>query len=145
MTSSLDLASVAKGALLGGVASGVLNVVLFYVGDAIGATYAPIDPAAMGGLERLLPVQPLLNCLIAAVISIGVLAVLAKVAPAKAWTIYLGVAVVVFLGELYAPFWAFADLKTIVMLELMHIPATVGIVGGIHRYAIRGPSALQGQ
>ncbi len=59
------------------------------------------------------------------------------VAPAKAWNIYLGVAVVVFLLEAYAPFWGFTDLKTILILELMHVPPTLLIVGGISRLGLK--------
>ncbi len=138
MNTPLDLKAVAKGALAGGVAAGVLNVALFFVGSAIGADYKTKDPAAMNGQEHLVFAQPLGICVLAAVVSIAVLAVLGKLAPAKAWTIYLVVAVLVFLGEFYAPFWAFADVKTIAILEIMHIPATVGIVGGIYHMAIKG-------
>jgi Family of unknown function (DUF6069) len=137
MASPLDLKRVAKGAFLGGAIAGVICVALFFVGGAIGADFRPKDPAAMGGLEKLLFFQPMVNCLIAAAVSVGLLAVLNKVAPAKAWTIYLGVAAVVFLGEAYAPFWAFADMKTIAILELMHVPAAIGVIGGIHRFAIK--------
>lgn len=60
---------------------------------------------------------------------------------AKAWTIYLAVAVVVFLAEFYAPFWAFADMKTIVTLELMHLPAALGVMGGIYRFGVNKSAA----
>jgi hypothetical protein len=86
MSASIDLKGAAKGALLGGLAAGVVGVALFFVGEALGATYAPKDPAAMGGLERLFAAQPLLNCVMAAVVSIGVVAALTKLAPARAWT-----------------------------------------------------------
>ncbi|GDX79845.1 hypothetical protein LBMAG42_16560 [Deltaproteobacteria bacterium] len=138
MNTPLDLKAVAKGAFVGGAAAGVLDVGLFFLGSAIGADYKTKDPAAMGGLETLFFVQPFMNCIIAAAVSVGLLAALSKLAPAKAWMIYLVVAAVVFLGEAYAPFWAFEDMKTIVMLEIMHIPATVGIVGGIYMTAING-------
>jgi hypothetical protein len=133
----IDLKGVARGALLGGLAAGVVCVILYFVGAAIGADFRPKDPVAMGGMTVLPPFQPMINCVIAAVVSIGVMALLKKVAPAKAWNIYLGIAVVVFIGELFAPFWAFADLKTIVILELMHVPPTVLIVGGIRKFGFR--------
>ena len=127
---------VAKGALLGGVGAGVLCVVLYFIGAALGADFKPKDPAMMGGLQVLPPFQPMINCLIAATVSIGLLALLNKVATSKAWTIYLGVAAVVFIAEIFAPFWAFADMKTIVVLELMHFPAAIGVVFGIYRFGM---------
>ena len=137
MPNGIDIKLAAKGAFLGGAIAGVICVALYFVGGAIGADYRPRDPAALGGLEKLLFFQPMVNCLIAAAVSVAMLAILNKVAPARAWYIYLGIAVVVFLGEAYAPFWAFADMKTIAILELMHVPAALGVVGGIHRFAIK--------
>ncbi|MBL8916661.1 MAG: hypothetical protein JNM17_38525 [Archangium sp.] len=64
----------------------------------------------------------------AAVVSIIVVAILKKVAPAKAWSIYVGIAVVAFLIELNMPFWAFADMKTVLTLEAMHVPPSLAIV-----------------
>lgn len=134
MSTTIDLKGVAKGALLGGVGAGVVCIALYFVGAAIGADFKPKDPAAMGGLEVLPPFQPMINCVMAAVVSIIVVAILKKVAPAKAWNIYVGIAVLVFLVELYMPFWAFADLKTIVTLELMHVPPSLAIVLGIKKF-----------
>jgi len=140
---TIEMKGVARGALLGGVGAGVVCVVLYFIGASMGADFKPKDPAMMGGLQVLPPFQPMINCLIAAVVSIGLLALLNKVAASKAWTIYLGVAAVVFIGEIFAPFWAFADLKTIVVLELMHFPAAIGVVFGIYRFgiAVEKPSA----
>lgn len=126
-----------KGALIGGVAAGVVNVGLYFVGAALGADYKPKDPAALGGLEVLPAFQPLLICVIAAVASCVFLAIASKVTPTKAWPLYLVASVVVFLLEFYAPFWAFADMTTIVMLEIMHLPATIGIVGGVYAMGVR--------
>ena len=132
--SGIELKGVAKGALLGGVAAGAVCTALYFVGVAIGADFKPKDPAMMGGMAVLPPFQPMINCIIAGVISIGLVALLSKIAPAKAWNIYVGVAVVVFGLELLPPFFAFADLKTIIILELMHVPAALGVVLGIRRF-----------
>jgi len=136
----IRLGGAIKGALIGGVAAGVLNVGLYFVGAAMGADYKPKTPETLGGLEVLPAFQPLLICLIAAVASSVLLAILTKVAPTKAWPLYLAASVVVFLLEFYAPFWAFADMTTIVVLEVMHVPATIGIVGGIYALGVREPS-----
>lgn len=137
MAKLIEIKGAAKGALLGGFAAGAVCIGFYFAGAAAGATFHPKDPAAMGGMEVLPFFQPMVNCLIAGVLSLGVVALLGKVAPGKAWSIYLGIAVVVFLIEAYMPFWAFDDLKTIVTLELMHLPPTVLIVGGIARFGLK--------
>src|SRR5690349_4552014 len=109
MSSTIDIKAAAKGALLGGLAAGFVCIVIYFAAAAAGADFRPRDPATMG-MEVLPFYQPLLNCLIAALVSVGLLALLKKVAGDKAWTIYLGIAGVVFLLELYPPFWAFADM-----------------------------------
>ncbi|MBL8915109.1 MAG: hypothetical protein JNM17_30675 [Archangium sp.] len=134
MSTNVDMKGVAKGALLGGLGAGVVGIALYFVGAALGADFKLKDPASMGGVEVMPPYQPLVPCLMAAVASIIVVAILKKVAPARAWNIYVGIAVVVFLLELYFPFTAFADLKTILTLEVMHIPASLGIVLGIKKF-----------
>jgi hypothetical protein len=137
----INVKGAAKGAFIGGAAAGLLNVGVYFVAAAMGADFKPKDPAAMGGMAVLPPFQPMVNCLIAAAISVGVVALLGKVAKSKAWTIYLVISALVFLAEGYAPFWAFADLKTIVALELMHVPAALFIIGGIARMGLgKGPA-----
>lgn len=138
MPTDLDLKSVAKGAYAGGAAAGAIGIALYFAGSAMGADFKPMHPEQMMNMEKLPFFQPMVICLLAATVSVGVLAVLGKVAGAKAWPVYLGLAGLVFLGEAYAPFWAFADGKTIATLEIMHIPATLGIVGGIWMHAIKG-------
>jgi len=133
MAASLDIKAAAKFGYLGGTAAGLIGVGLYYVGLAMGATFRPKNPEDMGGLEMLLPFQPLLNCLVAATLALGILALLHKLTPARAWPIFVRVAVVAFVLEGYAPFWAFDDTTTIVILEFMHIPATIGIVWGLGR------------
>jgi len=137
MAGVIDFKGAARGAIGGGVVAGVICIALYFVGAAIGADFKPMHPEAMGGLAVLPFFQPMINCVIAALVSIGLVALLGKVAPAKAWNIYLGVAVVVFLLEAYAPFWAFADMKTIFILELMHLPPTLLIVGGIYKLGLK--------
>ncbi len=137
----IDMKGVSKGALLGGVIAGAIGIVLYFVGSAIGADFKPMRPEEMG-MTVLPPFQPMVICLIAAVVSIGVMFALKKVAPAKAWSVYLAVAVFVFLVELYLPFWAFADMKTILTLELMHLPPTLLIVGGIKRFGFRAAAPV---
>ena len=133
----IDVKGAAKGAGIGGVSAGVIGVALYFAFAAMGANFRPKDPAAMGGLEVLPFFQPVVVCLIATAVAIGVVALLSKVTPDKAWTAFLGVAAVVFAGEGYAPFWAFDDAMTIAALETMHVPATLGIVGGIWYFGVR--------
>ncbi len=131
-----DLKGAAKGAFIGGAVSGVLGVATYFGAAAAGADFKVNDPDMMG-FEVLPWFQPMVISLLAAGIALGVFAGLTKFAGDKAWSIFLGVAVLVFLGEFYAPFWAFEDMASIVALEIMHIPATVGILGGIHWFGRR--------
>jgi len=136
MNTTLDVKAAVKGAALGGFGAGVVCVGIYLLAAAIGADFKPRDPAAMG-MEVLPYFQPMVTCLVATAVSIGLVALLAKLAGTRAWSIYVGVSVAVFLVELYLPFWAFADMRTIAALELMHVPATLGIVGGV--YTARRP------
>ena len=136
MSFEIDLKGAAKGAIIGGLGAGVFCVGMYFVGSAVGATYAPRDPVAMG--MTVIPFfQPVISCFMSALAALGVLALLKKLAPTKAWNIFLVLTVLVFIGEIYAPFWAFSDVKTVIVLELMHLPATLGIVGGISRFGIK--------
>lgn len=130
MSHTIDLKAGAKAAGIGGVAAGAVCVAIYFAAAAMGADFKPKDPQAMGGMEVLPFFQPMLNCVIAAVVSIGLMALLVKLTGPRAWPIFVVVAVVVFVVELYMPFWAFADMKTIAALEIMHVPATLGVVGG---------------
>jgi hypothetical protein len=136
MYGSLQLGPAAKGAFIGGFVAALVCIGIYFVAQAMGATFVPRDPATLG--MQVLPFyQPMINCMLAAAVSVAILALLVRIAPARAWTIYLVIAAIVFLGELYAPWWAFTDMKTILALELMHVPATVGVVGGIDRFGRR--------
>lgn len=140
MNSKINMKGAAIGALVGGVSAGVLNTVVYFVANSMGADFKPRNTERMAVLPFS---QPMIICLIAAVVSIGLLALLKKFAPARAWTIYLGIAAVVFLIEVYMPVWAFADMKTILALELMHVPATIGIIGGIYKMGLsRSPAPV---
>ena len=141
MSNEIDMKGVAQGAILGGVGAGVVCVGLYFVGLAIGATFVPRDPAMIGGMAVMPPYPPFISCVMAAIAAIGLMALLKKVAGAKAWPIFLGVAAVVFLIQVYMPFRAFADMKTVLILEVMHFVPALGIIGGIRRFGLKGAAA----
>ena len=70
MASVIDFKGAARGALLGGVAAGVVCIALYFVGAAIGADYKTAHPEAMGGIAVLPFFQPMINCIMAAVVSL---------------------------------------------------------------------------
>ena len=121
-----------KGALLGGVSSGLLGVGLYFLGKLAGATFIPKDPAS-AGMAVLEPFMPLVIAIIASLVASGVFALLVKFAPSRAWPSFLGIAAVVFVFEGVMSLLVFADVPTVVTLEIMHVPVALGIMFGIRR------------
>jgi hypothetical protein len=123
-----------KGALIGGIAAGVLNIGLFFVGKAAGAKFLLTEPGS-AELIPIPPYQPMVNSVMAAIVAAAVMAGLAKVAGEKAWKIFLGVAAAVFLLFFTFPIKMLpGDTLSIAFLEIMHVPTAIGIMGGIWRY-----------
>ncbi len=131
-TASLRPGAAFKGAMIGGAAAGVVNLSIFFAFGAAGAAYM-MD---QGGQPMKIPlVMPFASTMMAALAASGVLAALLKFAPQKAWTVFLGVSVLVFLAYGALPVMALdaGDTLGIVSLELMHVVAALGIVGGMRR------------
>lgn len=131
--SEFSIGNVFKGALVGGLAAGVVNVGVYAVGAALGAKYLVLPP---GGTE--METVSMLRCVVPvvvfAVLAAVVFAALLKITPAKAWKIFLGLSVVVFVLMLPGPFTALTnDLPASLAFEVMHIVASVGIVFGISK------------
>jgi membrane protein YdbS with pleckstrin-like domain len=116
------------------VAAGILDVGLYFVGKAFGAKLqvAQHGSAAMAPIP---PFMPMVNCVMGALVAAAVMAALVRFAGENAWRIFLGVAVVVFVLFSTLPVVMLpADTLSVVFLEIMHIPAVIGIVGGIRRF-----------
>jgi hypothetical protein len=141
MPSQINTWGAAKGSLLGGFGAGILCTGIYFIGQAAGASYVPRDPAALGS-EVLAPYMPLVISVSAAVVAFVVLALLARFAREKAWPVFLGISLLVFLLEAVLSILTFGDLATIITLEIMHVPVALGIILGIHRFGIQklGPS-----
>jgi len=123
-----------KGALVGGIAAGTLNIGLFFVGKAAGAKFLLTEPGS-AELAPIPPYQPMVNCVMGAIVAAAVMAGLAKVAGKKAWTVFVGVAAAVFLLFFTFPIKMLpGDTLSIVFLEIMHVPAAIGIMVGIWRF-----------
>jgi hypothetical protein len=132
-------ATIWKGALSGGVLAGVLNVGLFFAAKASGAKLV-MTPKS-GPPMPIPPFMPMVNCVMGAVVAAAVLTGLVKLLGERAFRVFLGVAALVFIGYAALPVMALGgDTTSIVFLELMHVPAAIGIVGGIWR-AHRAESA----
>ena len=137
MPTTIDIPAAFKGAIMGGVAAGLLDVGLYFAAGAFGADFAFKHPENMGGLPELLFFQPMVNCVMAALAATAVLWGLTKFAGENAWPAFLAVSTVVFVGMGFASVWALNDPTAIATLEIMHIPATIGIVGGMYRMGVR--------
>lgn len=135
MPSQINTWGAAQGSLLGGFGVGILCTGIYFIGKAAGASYIPRDPAALGS-EVLAPFMPLVISSTAAVVAFVVLALLARFAREKAWRVFLGISVLVFLLEGVLSILTFGDLATIITLEIMHIPVALGIILGIHKFGI---------
>ena len=131
----MEAGNIMKGAAIGGAAAGVLNVVLYLIGGAVGAEFLMMQPGATE--PSAIPVAvPFIMSLVPGLIGGGVLVALNKFAAEKAWTIFLGVSVLAFLGMFPAPIMQMSDDTTaIIFLELMHVVEAVAVVVGISKFA----------
>jgi hypothetical protein len=88
----LQAGPIFKGALIGGAAAGVVNVALFFVGKAVGASFVSMQ----GGNEmEVPPFMPMFNCRLAAVFAAVVRGLLIRLTGEGAWVMLLRVAVAV--------------------------------------------------
>lgn len=137
-TTGFSSSGVFKGALIGGAVASVLNTALFFVGRAAGAAYLAMQPGASEAMP-IPVVMPTVSTMIASVAAAAILLGLLRVAPARGWTIFLTVSAVVFVAYGAMPVVMLGgDTVAIVCLELMHVVAAIGIVGGIARFGRAG-------
>lgn len=122
-----------KGALIGGVAAGILDVGLYFVGKASGATYLIVQQGSAP--VTVPPFQPMVNCVMGALVAAALMSALVKFTGESAWKIFINVAGVVFALFFALPLLMLpGDTLSIVFLEIMHVPAAIGIMGGIRRF-----------
>ncbi len=123
-----------KGAAIGGAAAGVLNVIVYFAGGAVGAEYLMMPP----GATELAPIpvgMPFVLSIVPALIGGGVLIGLTKVVPDHAWKIFLGLCAIAYVVMLGGPPMQMADDTTaIVFLEVMHVVAVAGAIVGIRKF-----------
>ncbi len=126
-------AAIFRGALIGGIAAGILDLGLYFVGKASGASFLVVQK---GSVPRSIPpFMPVANCVLGALVAAAVLTGLVKFFGERAWWLFTMVAAVVFVIFFTLPITTLpGDTRSIAFLELMHIPATLGIVGGIWRF-----------
>jgi hypothetical protein len=129
--SEFQTVGIFKGALIGGIAAGVLNIGLFFVGKAAGAKFL-LTQSGSAELAPIPPYQPMVNCVMGAIVAAAIMTGLTRVAGDKAWSVFVGVAAAVFLLFFTFPIKMLpGDTLSIVFLEIMHVPAAIGIMGGI--------------
>lgn len=127
---SVPLARVFAGGIGGSALGGVVNILLYFVGQAAGATYVPNDTSVFPVLPWF---QGMIISVLAGVVASLLFALLQKIAKTRAWTIFLVIAAVVFLVYIIFPFRMFTDGMTIAVLQAMHVPTALGILWGIRR------------
>ena len=135
----MQAGNIMKGAAIGGVVAGVVNVILYFIGGALGAEYL-ID---QGGPERApIPMaMPFIMSLVPALIGGVVLIALNKFAPDKAWTIFLVITAIVFIVMFAGPITQLEDdMVAVVILELMHVVVVVEVIWAINKFARAQPA-----
>jgi hypothetical protein len=130
--SNFTISGVFKGAAIGGAIGGVGNVLLYLAGGAAGAAYLMAPPG--GGEPAPIPLaMPFIMTLVPGLLGAAILAGLLKFVPARAWTIFLVISALVFLAMLPGPVMQMGDdTVAVVVLEIMHLVAAAGVIGGIH-------------
>ena len=128
-----QIGGVFKGALAGGVAAGVANVALYFVGGAMGAKYMMLQPGAteMAPIPFAMPFEMRVG---PALVGASLFAALLKFMPAMAWRAFLGASALAYLLMLPGPFMQMnGDMAAIVTLELMHVVLVAAVLGGISK------------
>ena len=128
-----SIGNVFRAGLIGGGVAGVLNFGVYFLGAALGAKYMADNGA--GGLELLVSYRAFYMSVIFAMVGAAVFAAALKIAPNKAWTIFLVLSVLFFLSMIPGPFLVVPnDVAASLSLELMHIVGAVCVVGAMHRF-----------
>ena len=130
---AFSIGNVFRAGLIGGIAAGVLNFAVYFIGAALGAKYMGDNGA--GGLELIVSYRALYMSVIFALAGAAVFAALLKAAPNKAWTIFLVLSALFFLSMIPGPFLVVPnDVAASISLEVMHIVGAVCVVGAMHRF-----------
>ncbi len=130
---AFSIGNVFKAGLIGGIAAGILNFGVYFIGTALGAKYMGDNGA--GGLELIASYRAFYMSVIFSMVGAAVFAALIKIAPKKAWTIFLVLSVLFFLSMIPGPFVVVPnDLAASVALEVMHIVGAICVVGAMHRF-----------
>ncbi len=131
----MDAKKIFTGAAIGGAGSGLANVVLYFIGGALGAEYMMMQPGATE-LAPIPPFMPFIMSLIPALIGGAILVGLDKFAPEKAWPIFLGICGVAFVAMFPGPLMQMkGDTVAIIVLELMHVLVVVDTIRWIKKKA----------
>jgi predicted neutral ceramidase superfamily lipid hydrolase len=130
---TFSIGNVFKAGLIGGIVAGVLNFGVYFIGAALGAKY--MGDNGTGGLELIVSYRALYMSVIFAMVGAAVFAALIKLAPNKAWTVFLVLSVLFFLSMIPGPFLVVHnDVAASISLEVMHIVGAVCVVGAMQRF-----------
>jgi hypothetical protein len=121
------IAQFVQAGLIGGLIATVLNLVLWFIGNALNG----------GAMEVITPVAPepagvpwfavILSSILPGVVGGLLYGLLARFTN-KATTIFLVISVLVFIAFIYNPISAGQSLTTILVLELMHVVVAVPVI-----------------
>lgn len=132
---NFSIGNVFKAGIGGGVVAGVVNTAIYFAGTALGAKYLAATGAEGAPLEVIAGYRPFVMSVIFATVGAAVFAGLLKVAPAKAWTIFLVLSGLFFVSMIPGPFTVVPnDIAASLAFELMHVVGAICVVGGIAKF-----------
>jgi Family of unknown function (DUF6069) len=118
--------------LIGGAIAAVINVILFFAGQALNGGPMAVTPPGQAGQAPLPLVMVIIMSILPGIIAGALYGILLRFT-ARAKLIFFVIAAIVFIFEFFAAITAGSTLTTIVVLELMHV-----IVAGLVIWRILG-------
>jgi Family of unknown function (DUF6069) len=106
--------------LIGGVIATIINLVLYFLGNAINGGPMLVKPPGIATIQAVPWFMVIVQSVLAGVIAGALYGLLARFTT-RASTIFLGIAAVIFILFFFNPLLAAQNVTTIVVLEIMHL------------------------
>ncbi len=131
-TRSTSIGTFARAGLLGGTVAAVLNVILYFIGNAINGAAMMVDPPGAPPLLAL-PFPAVIIASILPGLIAGLLYFVLKRFTGYAKTIFLVIAAIIFVAFIFSPISAAQTTTTMWTLQFMHLATALPIIGMLLR------------
>lgn len=131
-TSKNAIAKCLQAGFIGGVIAAGINLILYFLGNALNGTSMVVDPPGPPP-EQSLPIYPVIMLSIVPGIVAGLLYGLLKRFTSRARVIFLIFAIIIFATFFIGPFGAAKSTVTLWILQLMHVGAAAPIITMLFR------------